>query len=80
MKDSDFKRVPLVKLQETPNTGGTHKLRTNSWWLVDKNNNALIYKGMSPQCNIIKEVNEPYLINNDHPGVKNVFVEKAWGY
>jgi len=77
MKDSDFIRINTGKLTR-PSTSGLYRLAMNLWWIIDKDGNALIYKGRSIQANSDKLINLQLISSENHPGVNQILIERAY--
>lgn len=55
--DDFFSKFSRVSIQEaTQPRSGLFKVMCNDWWIVTSNNEILLYKGYSPQCNSNKDI------------------------
>ena len=71
-----YVRIPLTKLVAIP-PDGVYSHYVGYYWIIDIENNALIYRGYSAQCNKHKQIVEGML--RLHPeGTQCIFLESAW--
>lgn len=73
-----YNRVPLSTITNVPkNKAGRYIAYKNYYWIVDKDNNVLFYRGAA-QCNMQEVLVKMIIKKKDYPGVGYVFVETAY--
>ena len=73
-KDS-FTRIPLNDLLRIPSKDGHYEVVINHWWALDENENVLIFRKMSLQCNAKESISKRIITGKTHPGVEVRFVK-----
>lgn len=73
-----YTRIPLREIQKLPIKEGNYRLIRNNFWLLDENDNILIYGGYSPMCNPIEQIAKMGLKTNNVPAIKYQMVDYAW--
>ena len=73
-----FKRIPVSEATKTPTKDGEYELHCDMWWAVTENDEILIYRGFSRQCNTHKSIVEQVISSESHPGVKAEFLPAVW--
>ena len=72
-KDS-FTRIPLNDLIKIPIKDGLYEVVINHWWALDENENVLIFRKMSLQCNAKESISKRVMGGKTHPGVEVVML------
>lgn len=67
-----YKRVPLTEI--TQPKGGLVNVYKDHWWMVTEANEALFFRGKTPQCNVDRSIVERLIVD----GCRAEFVPVAF--
>ena len=69
-----FTRIPVEQVTVLPKHGGFYDLILDHWWGITSDNEILLYRGYSRQCNVSKEITERVIRCEGHPATSVVFL------
>ena len=70
-----YTKIPVDEIQN-PRGKGVVQILEDRWWVVTPQNEILLYRGYTPQCNQNKSIVE--MIVKKHPNCTVQFIELAF--
>lgn len=75
---SKYTTVPVSKVSVMPEEEGEYRLIKDHFWVLDDDDNILIYNKQSVQCNKSEQLALSLVANERHPGTKVLRIPAVW--